>query len=85
MVESRSNPLPNEKETVIYEAVPLVGMGTDTLPLTIYTGFEWESDFVLVLYMDLYIKFRDADENLPAEWENTSDGPYQPTTMFFWW
>lgn len=69
--------MPAERETVIFEAVPLVGMGTDTLPLTIYTGYEWISDLELVLYMDLYVKFRDADENLPTDWDNT--------TMFVWW
>ena len=77
MAQARKDPLPAERETVIFEAVPLVGMGTDTLPLTIYTGYEWISDLELVLYMDLYVKFRDADENLPTDWDNT--------TMFVWW
>ena len=36
--------LTNHKETPIYEAQALMGFGVDTIPLTIYTGYELSDD-----------------------------------------
>ena len=86
-IASRTDPLPEEKETVIFEGVALTGMEPDTLPITVYTGFEWESEFDLTIYMDLHVSFREATDVLPAVWQDeaTTSSEDAAFNMHLWW
>ena len=84
-VEARQNPLPEDKETVIFDEVALTGMSPDTLPVSIYTGFEWVSEFELILYMDLYVSFREASDVLPGLWDEQAVNDDSAMSMFLWW